>query len=278
MKSVLDSDEGVCCDDACERWFHRECLKMPKAEYQRISSDNNYKWVCTRTDCKKASTDPINGKLDAILAKLSSLATKVELAEGLKSIKKDLDKVTTKINELEPRLSKVETEVTTLRDKHTADDGRLLEDFVSEYKDRNRRSKNIIIYNMPELDRTSSSTNSKAHDSNLVHDFLVHMKSPIPITEVRHFRLGKNPHENKSRPLVVCMPSDGAAIHIFKNFDKDNVPGNMQGVSLSHDRTPRERKYLEDLRSSLEDRKKSGERDLTIRFVNGTPTIVSKNG
>lgn len=99
VKAVLDSEEGVCCDESCDRWFHRECLKMPKAKYQRISSDRGIKWRCARTDCK-STDDPINGKLDAILNMLSSLATKTELANRLESIKNKLDKVTTKLEDI----------------------------------------------------------------------------------------------------------------------------------------------------------------------------------
>lgn len=88
VKSVLDTEEGVCCDDACERWFHREYLKMSKAEYQHISGYNKHRWEWSRTDCQIAVAVPVASKLDAILDKLSSLTTKAELTEGLKSIKR----------------------------------------------------------------------------------------------------------------------------------------------------------------------------------------------
>lgn len=54
-------------------------------------------------------------KLDAILDKLSSLATKAELTEGLNSIKDDLVRVTERLDKLEPRLSKVETEISAIK-------------------------------------------------------------------------------------------------------------------------------------------------------------------
>lgn len=92
VKVVLDAEEGVFCDADCEWWFHRDCLRMGKTEYQRISADNNIKWECNRTDCKKFTADPIHDKLDAILKHLSSFATNVEISEGIKLIKQDLEK------------------------------------------------------------------------------------------------------------------------------------------------------------------------------------------
>lgn len=62
---------------------------MSKAEYQRISGYNKHRWECTRTDCQIAVAVPVASKLDAILDKLSSLTTKAELTEGLKSIKRE---------------------------------------------------------------------------------------------------------------------------------------------------------------------------------------------
>lgn len=277
VKAVLDSEDGVICDGDCARWFHRDCLKMPKSEYQRLSGDSRIKWTCNRTDCLKNVSDSISGKLDTIIATLQSLATKTELADGLDAIKKDLDKVTHKLDELEPRLSKVEAELFTLREKQSSNDSDILEDFISESNDRNRRSKNIIIHNIPELNNSPSLAASKEYDASLVRDFLVHMKSQAPTSDVRHFRLGRKPRDNKSRPLVICLVSEKQAVDIFKNFNAQNVPVNLQGISLSHDRTPRERKYLEQLRTTLKTRQEAGEENLTIKFISGVPTIVSKN-
>lgn len=276
IKVVLNSEDGVCCDGTCERWFHRECLKMPKAEYQRISSDTRIKWQCTRTDCGKATSDSVSNKLDEILSKLSSLATKVELADGLKSIKEDLDKVTAKLEEFEPRLNKVEAEVSTIKNKHLVNNDQILEDFISEQNDRSRRSRNVIVHNLPELSNSPNLAASKAHDANLIECLLGHINSSVPPSDIRHFRLGRGSRD-KPRPLVVCMPSESAAIHVFKNFRKDDVPNNLKNISLSHDRTLRERKHLEQLRATLKSRQDAGESNLTIKFVNGVPTIVSKN-
>lgn len=275
VRLVLDVDEGVCCDAECERWFHRECVRMLKAEYQRLSSDSNLKWRCTRTDCKKSSANPVDEKLDAILSKLSSLATKTELSEGLNTIKEDLKLVTTKLNELEPRLAKVELEVNKMKDGHTVND-LMCEDVISECNDRSRRSRNVIVHNLAEANPASPAREAKTHDARHIQSFLDHIHCNVQFTDVRHFRLGKRSRD-KIRPLVICLPSESAALYIFKNFKHDDVPDNLRGISVSHDRTPRERKHLEQLRASLKSRQDAGEVNLTIKYINGSPKIVQKN-
>lgn len=269
VKGVLDTEEGLGCDAECERWFHRECVKVSKSEYQRFSNDNSIKWYCHRTDCKKTVADPIDAKLDAILSKLSSLATKTELSEGLQLIKQDLELVTSKLQELEPRLAYVESEISTIKDKQVAGSDQLFEDVLSECNDRNRRAKNVIVYNIPD-----SNTTSKTADAVLVRDFLAHLKSNVQYSDVRHFRLGK---KRTNRPLMLCMPSEATAIHIFKNFKENDVPISMRGISISHDRTLRERRHLETLRATLKSKQDAGDTSLTIRYKNGTPSIVPKN-
>ncbi|KAG8337392.1 hypothetical protein J6590_024395 [Homalodisca vitripennis] len=45
-------------------------------------------------------------------------------------------------------------------------------------------------------------------------------------------------------------------------------------VFISRDRTPKKREYLTNLRKELKDRQDKGERDITIRYKNGTPRGV----
>lgn len=65
---------------------------------------------------------------------------------------------------------------------------------------------------------------------------------------------------------------------VFRSFSKkDEVDGELRGVSLAHDRTLKERQHLAELREVLQTRVDAGEANLTIRYINGTPKIVKKN-
>lgn len=134
---------------------------------------------------------------------------------------------------------------------------------MPECNDHNRRSKNVTIHNLPESSH-SSVANSKAHNADLVKDFLAHMNSQVTFSDVRFCRLGKKSRDNESRPLIICLPSETVAVSIFKYFKDEDVPASLLGISISHDRTPRERRYLEHLRTTLKARQEAGEKTLTI--------------
>jgi len=63
----------------------------------------------------------------------------------------------------------------------------------------------------------------------------------------------------------MIMKSAGNAL---KNSDL------FQGVSVTSDKTQRERLHLQTLRAQLKERIDCGEKDLTIRYLNGVPQIV----
>lgn len=45
-------------------------------------------------------------------------------------------------------------------------------------------------------------------------------------------------------------------------------------VRIYSDQTPYQQKYLENLRRKLQERQENGEKDLFIKYKNGTPTII----
>lgn len=59
------------------------------------------------------------------------------------------------------------------------------------------------------------------------------------------------------------------------NFSKDVLDQSLANVNISCDRTPIERKFLNDLRVELKIRVDAGERNLPIKYRNGVPRIVS---
>lgn len=47
-------------------------------------------------------------------------------------------------------------------------------------------------------------------------------------------------------------------------------------IKISDDKTPSQREYLNNVRLALKRRIDAGEQDLTIRYIKGVPTIVTK--
>lgn len=50
-ETVKDEDEALCCD-ACEKWSHRECLKISKTSYKKLEKSNK-SWKCDK--CKRSN-------------------------------------------------------------------------------------------------------------------------------------------------------------------------------------------------------------------------------
>lgn len=282
VKKVLDSDDGMQCDSDCQGWYHIKCVGIPKSDYLQYSRDVNKKWHCQRTDCRPPTAAPYNllmNKMDELLARFSNLATKDELkciSDGITDLRTDIGILNDRVSAFEPRLQAVEGEIAQLRTKIERGEAPVVENLIEEISDRQRRLRNLIAYNVKE--RAASSPNAvEQQDVSTVLLILKHAGLEHLLPSVRFFRIGKKT-DGKSRPLKICLPSELDAMAVFRSFSKNEVvEGELRGVSLSHDRTLKERQHLAELRGVLQTRMDAGETNLTIRYTNGTPKIVKKN-
>ncbi len=78
--------------------------------------------------------------------------------------------------------------------------------------------------------------------------------------------------DNRPRPVKVCFASSSLARQVFVN--RKNLKSKHADITLSFDRTPAQVKELAELNKSLKERRLLGEKNLTIKFVNGSPEIV----
>lgn len=289
MRKVLDSDKGLQCENICERWFHAFCVNVPDPEYRRLASDGNRKWTCARFDCTELNKHPLNNlqsKFDTISMQMAAIITKLDdlssITKDISSIKSQLVQVNEKLSNIEPRITDSENRIKSLEDevlglKNCKESGSNVESVLEEINDRERRSRNVIIYNLPE---SASSTISVRidHDKNLISKLTNVLCTTNPVTIFKSYRIGRS-SKNKIRPLKVIFKDSGCVMDFCKNFDQKSLPDldpNLKNVSVSRDRTPNERKHLFDLRAALKDRTESGETDLTIKYINGTPKIVKQ--
>ena len=45
-KEVRYDDDGILCEAACDRWFHRQCVKLTKMAYQLLQKEISAEWAC----------------------------------------------------------------------------------------------------------------------------------------------------------------------------------------------------------------------------------------
>lgn len=283
-KSVLDSEEGIGCDGDCQRWFHRECIKMSKAEYQRISGNNNLTWNCTRTDCLQSSNQPFGlllNQLTVLTDKITDLSVKVDTLTSLPAkvdnLIAEVDSLNRNLSQLEQRVSLNEAGLKTLENKfENIPKNHVNPDLiVAELSERSRRSKNLMIFNLPESDNKNVEVR-KERDLVVVKKLLNHVLPAYDFSATKALRVGKK-HPNKSRPLKIILDNELSVAKFFANFSLESAAKLDQcfsDVRVSRDRTQREMDSFKLAKSELDRRVASGERDLAIKYRNGVPCIV----
>ncbi|KAK2578409.1 hypothetical protein KPH14_003658 [Odynerus spinipes] len=94
---------------------------------------------------------------------------------------------------------------------------------------------------------------------------------PPGVSFIKTFRLGAA-QQDRTRPLKIICNSREDVLNILRNKAKYKGP-----AIINEDRTPKQRAYLQELRNELNNLHASGDLNKTIRFINGTPKIISSN-
>lgn len=276
-KTVLNTDEGLQCDGPCDRWFHRSCVGVSKTEYQKIASDTSVKWFCSRVDCDTAPSVPnLNTILAALVQKIDDLSAKVDrlndLPENVKLIQDDVKAIHDKFEQLEPRIEQLEHRVSDMESRVTAKlaDCNSFEETLMEINDRKKRQCNVILYGIAESP-SSNIESKKKHDNQQIKHLLAEVYQEANFETIKFFRIGVS-KKNNSRPIKVIFPTADHA-QIFSKRFSDKYAKDDGEISMSRDRTVKERNHLQKLREELVARKNGGEDDLTIRYINGVPSI-----
>ena len=149
---------------------------------------------------------------------------------------------------------------------------------LAEIEDRLKRRNNVIVFNIPESD-----TQSSEYDMEAVKAHVGISLSDELLTGVRHFRLGKRftvpsttSKANRPRPVKILLYSPEAALRLLKFRPLDRTGKSSNAIKISSDKTPKELAELKDLREELVARTLAGEPNLSIRYINNVPTIVTR--
>lgn len=286
VRKVLDSDQGLQCDSDCDRWFHRECVKVTKADYDSYAKNAKNSWKCTRADCLPVADSPLQ-KLTDIVATLATqvgtLSTKLDdlkiVKEGIENIAEDLKGISVRLSSLEPRVAAVEERMDgieeALKSNPNTQAAYAEEEIIEEFNERARRARNVIVFGVRESDSDDAVRGSEL-DKTAISHILSTINPEVLWSPKFVFRIGKKTND-RVRPIKLVFSSVDIANKLLKESSKSaSTIGTLQGISFSNDRTQKEREYLEKLRKSLKQRIESGEKDLTIRYMNGVPKIVMK--
>lgn len=148
-----------------------------------------------------------------------------------------------------------------------------MECILGELAERKKRSANVIMFGVGKSQQqTGDASRDKVvcveHDKKQVQQALADIPDSEP--PVAMIRLGKPNQGSSPRPLKVIFASKKTAVNVLKNNKKI-----QSGISAKNDLTPYQREYLKNLREELKQRVDRGESDLTIKYVNNIPKIIS---
>jgi hypothetical protein len=182
-----------------------------------ISSNNDIKISQKK---KKKIVASINDKF-------SLLNKKVDLLERISTLSKE--------NEL------LKSEVTTLMDKVQTleiNNSVFESKMISEFIDRNSRSYNIILFNLPK--RTEFISNGRNAISDIMNAMNLNML-PLNLT------LGKP--SDKCRPLKLILPNLSDVFYILHSQSKLKTNPDLKKINFSSDRTILPREQMSKLRN-----------------------------
>lgn len=138
---------------------------------------------------------------------------------------------------------------------------------LDEMEDRKTRSKNIILFNVPES-QSIVQAQCITEDINCVTDILSKVTT-INKNNIKLYRLGAK-RRDITRPIKMEFSEPSQVKSILQN--RRDIPDH---IKIKCDQTVLQRKQLSDLRKELEDRMKNGEVNLTIKYINSSPKIVN---
>ncbi|XP_061728918.1 uncharacterized protein LOC133533861 [Cydia pomonella] len=200
--------------------------------------------------------------------------TTEHLSKENEKISSEISSLKQHISNTDDKIKSLQTDINVLKSESSADNPNTRpldeEGLIKEIRERAYREKNIIIYGISEL-ADGNIQEKQQHDNNEVHNItqLIIENSPVP---QQIFRLGKfNP--NKTRPVKVCYDSAQTVKQILRNKNKIE----NKEAKIYADLTPTQQNNLKALRQELRTRQENGENNITIKYVDGCPKIITTN-
>lgn len=290
---IDDKSKFIQCGHKCQRFFHSDCTKLSNTEFSKLvnpRTNENRKWVCGREDCVSVENQPHNvllNQLKLLNLSIASLTTKVDtlttlpskvdnLITQVESLSGNLKSLESRVAVNEAKMVDLEAQLSNVKDAPLASSSLPVnpEQIVAELNDRSRRSKNVMLFNLPE----SSDKNvdiRKQHDLNLLLKLFNVFLPTFDVKNLKAVRAGKK-SPSKMRPLKAILDCESNVVSFLSSFSSEAAGGidpSFSTVRASRDRTPREMDYYKSLKSELDSRISKGE-DVVIKYKNNIPCIV----
>lgn len=137
-------------------------------------------------------------------------------------------------------------------------------DVFHEMTERQKRSNNLMVFNLPEINEQDDLERANSLISNLIG-------APIVIASAS--RIGKR-NKNGHRSLRLTLQSPYVVHQVLRSKKKLD---RSQMIYLEADLTSDQRTELNNLKNELKLRQRNGEKNLFLKYINGIPKLSTKN-
>jgi len=240
---VIEEDEECVQCDFCMKFLHLACAELTATEVKcmPLKKKRTLKLVCSQCEQLLRTLPTLAATITRLTEELLSLSAEV------RALKDSGVRPSSDVAPVPPA---------------PVDELVCMEETIAEYSERQLRSKNVLLFNIPER----SNGGNDVSDEQFIGD-LVSTSSCKP-SVLKVVRLGM-PKQGVIRPLKVTCDSSSDA-HILLSL-RGRLPTSAR---MSLDKTPRQRAYFKRILDELKMRQGQGEPNLRIKHVRGVPTIV----
>lgn len=294
-RRVTSKDRAIQCD-GCNNWMQAACEKVGDDLLRQVEKEAIKVWLCEEcsTQFKKSigenkklkednaemkkELEGIKEKNEGMLDKIRRYEkSKVEEREQgstdrrngsdeeLRLIKKQMEELQREVKEVSIKWKRMDEEIKDFI-------AQTVVDVIEERENKQKRVKNLVIYNVRESSAENSVKEQKEEDQAVCMDIFVNELKVEDVEIVEAVRLGKKEEnvredERKPRPLLVKISEVEKKWEIIKNAKKlkDTRKENYRRVFISPDLTPKERAEDKELREQLKQKREQGERGWYIK-------------
>lgn len=282
----------------CDNWCHNKCVDLSISQIKYYESElkkqAGERWTCPsclRETVRKSQTarkslcatqsDPVFSNTppaSAMSVTLEDIMNKLNSMELANKDLRDMYNKQTEVNNLlrseiknlNSRLATAEVQLQSLT-RNTPEEAN--EELVRECIDREKRKSNIIIFGQPEsINDIQDNDSVKAILNTLCPEF--DASNILEVSRIGN-RRDQQSDVTRARPLKVRFKNVTSSLEVFKHCHKLKNSTQLRHITISSDRTARQRQLYRSVRLQLVQRKNAGETNIGIKHIRGVPTIVS---
>lgn len=281
---IKENASSVLCV-TCDNWIHAKCTKLSTRDFNKLATKINksgLEWTCdickdkSKEDNRNISgidnTSVVN-HLEGMLQKCFEkyfIPFKEQMESNHKVIKSEISKLSKQYDDVIKRCTLLEERVNTIELKVNNPDCEISssESVISEILDRNRRTKNVVVFNLPESQKLNGFDRLNDDRASIAEVISSDFSDSLKNFKLR--RIGR-PKAGKIRPLRIETACESDAKLLLKT--KTSFESKIR---FSSDQTPAQQLQLKHRRSELDTLVQDGITNKTIKYINGCPQIVNK--